>query len=104
MAGRLIDRSTGRGVPGVLVQARPTIDAAVPSVETCRGGWFLIRPLVGDLVDEEYTVCVDGTAVAYQAGQVSGITMNVEGSSCDEGMGTSMTGGWLGDIGIQRLP
>lgn len=103
MAGTMVDSFSRRGVGGVLVQARTTGPGVAPTVTTDRGGVFIVRGLVGDLVDEEYTVCVDGRAVGYQAGQFQPIMRTVEGSSCEEGLGSSASAGWLGRIAIDRL-
>jgi hypothetical protein len=104
MAGRMVDSLTRSGVRGVLVQARTTGPGVAPTVVTARSGRFVVRGLVGDLVDEEYTVCVDGRAVGYQAGQFQPTTHTVEGTSCADGLGSSASAGWLGNIAIDRLP
>lgn len=102
MAGRIHDATTRRGVPGVLIQARTTGPAIAPTVASTRGGLFVVRGLVGDLVDEEYTVCVDGTPVGYQAGQLHPGSRTVEGSSCADALGSSTSAGWQGGITINR--
>lgn len=104
MAGRMLDATTRRGVRGVLIQARTTGPAVAPTVATARGGLFVVRGLLGDLVDEEYTVCVDGTQVGYQAGQLHPGSRTVEGFSCADGLGNSASAGWLGTFTINRSP
>lgn len=101
MAGTIHDASTRRGVPGVLIQALTTGTLSVPTVTTTRGGLFVVRGLVGDLVDEEYTVCVDGTSVGYQAGQLHPGSRTVEGPSYAAGLGASTSAGWQGRIRIE---
>mgnify|MGYP001826392372 CR=1 FL=1 len=103
LAGRMADSVTRRPVRGVEVQARTTGPGIAPTVVTGRGGLFVVRGLAGPLVDEEYTVCVDGRSVGYQAGQYSPTTRAVEGTSCADAMGASASAGWLGVIAIDPL-